>query len=72
MGKVGDAMNRKLYTISEAAAMIDGLSEYRVRQMCRNGELHCFKAGRKYLISEDSHMRAVFGDDSRDKDKNAS
>ena len=30
-------MNRKLYTISEAAAMIDGLSEYRVRQKCRNG-----------------------------------
>ena len=50
-------MNRRLYTISEAAAMIDGLSEYRVRQMCRSGELHCFKAGRKYLISEDALMR---------------
>lgn len=63
-------MDRRLYTISEAAAMIDGLSEYRVRQMCRSGELHCFKAGRKYLISEDSLMRAVFGDDLGDNNKN--
>ena len=68
MGKVGDLMTRKLYTISEAAAMIDGLTEYRVRQMCRNGELHCFKAGRKYLISEDALMRAVFGENYSNTD----
>ena len=61
-------MTRKLYTISEAAAMIDGLTEYRVRQMCRSGELHCFKAGRKYLISKDALMRAVFGDNYSDTD----
>ena len=63
-------MRKRLYTISEAAAMIDGLSEYRVRQMCRSGELHCFKAGRKYLISEDALIRAVFGDSPNDNSDN--
>ena len=58
----------KMLTIKEAAALVDGLTEYRVRQMCRNGELHCFKAGRKYLISEDALMRAVFGENYSDTD----
>ncbi|WP_294483794.1 helix-turn-helix domain-containing protein [uncultured Ruminococcus sp.] len=36
-----------MLTIKEAAALVDGLTEYRVREMCRSGELPCFKAGKK-------------------------
>ena len=53
---------KRILTIKEAAALIDGLTEYRVRQMCITGQLPCFKAGRKYLISEENLMNVVFGD----------
>lgn len=55
---------KRILTIKEAAALIDGLTEYRVRQMCITGQLPCFKAGRKYLISEGNLMNVVFGDKS--------
>ena len=41
-----------MLTIKEAAALVDGLTEYRVREMCRSGELPCLKAGKKYLINK--------------------
>lgn len=53
---------RRILTIKEAAEMIDGLTEYRVRQMCITGQLPCFKAGRKYLISEENLLKVVFKD----------
>ena len=62
-------MKRKLFTIKEAAEQIDGLTEYRVRQMCIKGEIPCFKAGRKYLISEEALIKAVFGDIAGDEQK---
>ena len=43
-------------TIKEAAGLIDGLTEFRVRQMCISGQLPCFMAGRKYLIYEEVKM----------------
>ena len=43
----------KMLTIKEAAALVDGLTEYRVRELCRSGELPCFKAGKKYLINKE-------------------
>lgn len=55
---------KRILTINEAAALIDGLTEYRVRQMCITGQLPCFKAGRKYLISEENLINVVFGDKS--------
>lgn len=54
----------KMLTIKEAALLIDGLTEYRIRQMCISGQLQSFKAGRKYLISEKHLIQAVFGDDA--------
>ena len=51
----------KMLTIKEAALLIDGLTEYRIRQMCINGELPCFKAGKKYLINEKSLYNAILG-----------
>ena len=52
---------RKVLTIKEAAKLIDGLTEYRIRQMCISGQLNCFMAGKKYLIPEEALMKAVFG-----------
>ena len=47
-------MNKpKMLTINEAAALVDGLTPYRVRQMCINGELAHIRAGKKYLINRD-------------------
>ena len=47
----------KLLTIKEAARFVDGLTEYRIRQLCLSGKLPCFKAGKKYLINENALVR---------------
>ena len=52
----------KMLTIKEAAALVDGLTEYRVRQLCRSGELPCIKAGKKYLINKDVLIRFLGGE----------
>ncbi|MFT8890124.1 MAG: helix-turn-helix domain-containing protein [Ethanoligenens sp.] len=41
-----------MLTINEAARRVPGLTRYRIRAMCINGELPCVRAGRKYLICE--------------------
>ena len=51
-----------MLTIKEAAALVDGLTEYRVRQLCRSGELPCIKAGKKYLINKDILIRFLGGE----------
>lgn len=61
-------MKRKILTIKEAAQLIDGLTEYRIRQMCISGQLPCFMAGKKYLIAEENLYKAVFGDNYNRKD----
>ena len=52
---------RRVLTISEAAKLIDGIGEYRIRQMCKSGQLRTFKAGKKFLIAERDLYEAVFG-----------
>ena len=49
-----ETTNRKprLLTLKEAAALIDGLTEYRVRMMCINDEIKYHKFGNKYVVSE--------------------
>ncbi|MBR1382746.1 MAG: helix-turn-helix domain-containing protein [Ruminococcus sp.] len=51
-----------MLTIKEAAALVDGLTEFRVRQLCRSGELPCIKAGKKYLINRDILIRFLGGE----------
>ncbi|SDA20016.1 DNA binding domain-containing protein, excisionase family [Ruminococcus sp. YE71] len=51
-----------MLTIKEAAALVDGLTEYRVRELCKSGELHCFKAGKKYLINKDILYKYLNGE----------
>ncbi len=43
-----------MLTIKEAAAMVEGLTEYRVRQMCVNKQIPCIMAGKKYLINKET------------------
>ncbi|MBR1833565.1 MAG: helix-turn-helix domain-containing protein [Ruminiclostridium sp.] len=52
---------KKVLTIKEAAQLIDGINEFRIRTMCKTGELRAFKAGRKYLIAESDLYETVFG-----------
>ena len=52
---------KRILTIKQAAQLIEGLTEYRIRQMCKNGQLRCFKAGNKYLIAEEDLYETVFG-----------
>jgi len=54
----------KLLTIKEAAGLIDGLTEYRIRQLCITGAVKCFKAGRKYLITERALRNTVLGENN--------
>ena len=63
-------MKKRVLTIKEAAQLIEGLTEYRIRQMCVSGQLPCFMAGRKYLIAEENLYKAVFGEDYMQEDCN--
>ena len=54
-----NTVKAKLLTIKEAALLIEGLTEYRIRQLCVSGKLPCFMAGKKYLINENALMKIV-------------
>jgi excisionase family DNA binding protein len=56
-----ETIKRRILTIGEAAHLIDGITEYRIRTMCKSGQLRAFKAGKKYLIAESDLYDAVFG-----------
>jgi len=47
----------RLVTLKEAATLIDGLSEYRIRQLCNEGQLRHHKFGKKYMISDQELLR---------------
>lgn len=57
-----NTQKRKVLTIKEAAKLINGVTEYRIRQMCVTGQLPCFMAGKKYLIAEENLYKVVFGE----------
>jgi hypothetical protein len=42
----------RLLTLKQAAKLIEGLTEYRVRQLCLDGVVKFHKFGNKYMISE--------------------
>lgn len=52
----------KMYSIKEAAKLIGGISEYRIREMCKDGSLPCLKAGKKYMVSEANIKRYILHD----------
>ncbi|MCL2774217.1 MAG: helix-turn-helix domain-containing protein [Oscillospiraceae bacterium] len=49
----------RLLTIKQAAKVIDGLTEYRIRQLCRTEELPYIRAGKKYLINEQTLINFI-------------
>ena len=51
-----------MLTIKEAAALVEGLTEYRVRQMCINNQVPHIMAGKKYLINKDLLLRYLRGE----------
>lgn len=53
-----------MLTIKEAAKLIDGLTEYRVRQMCINNQVPHIMAGKKYLINKDIFLRYLCGENA--------
>ena len=53
---------KKLLTIKEAAMLVDGLTEYCVRKMCRDGTLRTFRSGRKYLIEKEELFKVLNGE----------
>lgn len=42
----------RLLTLKQAAELVEGLTEYRVRQMCIEGSIKYHKFGNKYMIPE--------------------
>ena len=50
-----------MLTIKEAAALVQGLTEFRIRELCRTGELPCIMAGKKYLINKDTLYKFLSG-----------
>ena len=55
---------RRMLTIGETARLIEGITEYRIRQMCKSGQLRSFIAGNKFLIAESDLYETVFGKSS--------
>lgn len=51
-----------MLTIKQAAALVDGLTEYRVRELCKSSQLPCLMAGKKYLINKEVLFRYLRGD----------
>ena len=51
----------RLLTLREAAKLIEGLTEYRVRMLCINGDVKHHKFGNKYMISE-KELLSFFGE----------
>ena len=61
---------KRILTIKQSAQLIEGLTEYRIRQDVLHllfnlgkctGQLRSFKAGNKYLIAEEDLYKTVFG-----------
>ena len=51
-----------MLTIKEAAALVEGLTEYRVRQVCLSGQVPHIMAGNKYLINKELFLKYLRGE----------
>jgi len=48
-----------MLTINQAAEIVDGLTKFRIRQMCKDGTLPCIYAGKKYLINKTALLKVI-------------
>lgn len=60
--RIGERKPR-LLTLKQAAGLIVGLTEYRLREMCIKGEIKHYKFGTKYMVSE-RDVLSYFGEDA--------
>ena len=51
-----------MLTIKQAAALVEELTEYRVRQMCIKGQVPHIMAGKKYLINKEIFLKYLRGE----------
>lgn len=52
----------KFVTINQAVAMIDGLTEYRLRKLIKEGEVKTVKAGKKVIINQELLFKYLNGE----------
>lgn len=52
----------QMLTLKEASKEVEGITEYRLREMCKNNEIPHVKAGNKYLINKNVLYRYLNGD----------
>jgi excisionase family DNA binding protein len=53
-------MNKpQMLTVKQAAELVDGLTKFRIRQMCKNGDLPYVAAGNKFLINKTVLLKTI-------------
>jgi hypothetical protein len=55
----------RLLTLKQSAELIEGLTEYRVRQLCTQGVIKFHKFGNKFMVSERELLK-YFNENSSD------
>ena len=58
---INETNKMRLLTLKQAAKLVDGLTEYRVRIMCTQNIIKYHKFGNKYMIPERELLR-YFGE----------
>jgi hypothetical protein len=48
-----------MLTLKEAAALVNGLTEHRIRRMCIEGQLKHVRAGVKYLVNQNVLLETI-------------
>lgn len=51
------AKKPRLLSLKEAASLVDGLTQYRLRKLCIDGQIKFYKFGNRYMISEREILR---------------
>ena len=58
---MNDEIQQKITMISikEAAELVNGLTKYRIRQMCIENQIPYIMAGKKYLINKEVFLKYI-------------
>ena len=53
-----------MISIKEAAELVNGLTKYRIRQMCIENQISYIMAGKKYLFNKEIFLNYLCGKNS--------
>ena len=53
-----------MISMKEAAELVNGLTKYRIRQMCLENQIPYIMAGRKYLFNKEIFLNYLCGKNS--------